>query len=311
MFTRSRFPTRQLTGMAILPLVLAAGCATQQEVSEQTGPIHEQIATLDRAVQSATQTANSARDLAQVNEARDAVQTKQIESLLAEFKALQDRQAAQTERLNKAEQHLADVASKVVAVREKSESAASQVAGLAERVTQSELRLDEVSTRLGEAMAAAEAANLAERVTQSELRLDELSTQVREALAAASQDYIRQHGKVVSSTLLTEDKTLYPINSPELGSGDRAKLDALVTQLKGREDDYHIDIQGHTDNFSTDDYNYLLGKARAEVVKRYMHERGGIPLSRMSVISYGATNPVTATGQGNRRIVVNVLVLEK
>lgn len=282
MSTRSRLPALKLAGMAILPLALVAGCATQQEVSEQTGPIHQQLAAMEQAIQSAATTANAARDLALANEARDAAQTRQLESLLAELRALQDRQAAQAERLSQSEQRLGGLAGQAVGLQEKA------------------------------AVTAAHAAGLGERMTQAEMRLDELATQVREALAASSQDYIRLHGKVASTAVLTEDKTLYPINSPELGSGDRAKLDELAARLKAKEeDDYHLDIQGHTDNLGTDDYNYLLGKARAEVVKRYLHERGGIPLSRMSVISYGATRPAGATGLANRRIVVNVLVLEK
>jgi outer membrane protein OmpA-like peptidoglycan-associated protein len=282
MSTRSRSPALQAAGMAILPLALVAGCATQQEVSEQTGPIHQQLAAMEHAIQSAATTANAARDLAQTNHALAAAQARQLESLQAELKALQGRQAALAGQLSQSEQRLGDLAGQTTGLREKTEAIATQVAGIGERMT------------------------------QTELRLDELSTQVREALAASSQDYIRLHGKVASTAVLTEDKTLYPINSPELGSGDRAKLDELVARLKAKEeDDYHLDIQGHTDNLGTDDYNYLLGKARAEVVKRYLHERGGIPLSRMSVISYGATRPAGAAGLANRRIVVNVLVLEK
>jgi outer membrane protein OmpA-like peptidoglycan-associated protein len=46
------------------------------------------------------------------------------------------------------------------------------------------------------------------------------------------------------------------------------------------------------------------------VVKRYLREKGSIPLSRMSVISYGASVPVHPGGMNNRRIVVHVRVAE-
>ena len=51
---------------------------------------------------------------------------------------------------------------------------------------------------------------------------------------------------------------------------------------------------------------------RAESVRRYLHETGGIPLDRMSTISYGDLKPVasnaTLEGRGqNRRVWVRVL----
>jgi outer membrane protein OmpA-like peptidoglycan-associated protein len=223
------------------------------------------------------------------------------------------------ERLNKTELRLDEVASQAGENRE----AAAQAAELAERLARSEQRLDELA---GVAKAATDATLVAQqqvaasvqgtaaldgRLSETEKRVNTLAAQVQEALAASKQDYIRQYGKVVSTVKLTEDKTLYPINSPELGAGDRAKLDALAARLKGSQEEYHLDIQGHTDNIGTDDINYALGKARAEVVKRYLHERGGLPLSRMSTISYGATQPGTSGATGNRRIVINLLVLEK
>jgi outer membrane protein OmpA-like peptidoglycan-associated protein len=356
-----------------MPLFLVTGCATQEKLAEQTDPIRQQLTQLEQALRAATATAQDAKAEAAANKARGDAMTGRMESLQAELRALQDKQALQAaelaERMNKAELRLDEAATTALSTSEavaelqaqdqteaaklaermnKSElrldevatatltaseaaaelqsqgqAEAAKLAELAERMNKSELRLDEVATaaiNTSEATAAlqaqaqggaAEHAELAERVAQAEKRVETLSAQMAEALAASRQDYIRTHGKVVSTAKLTDDKTLYPLNSPELGSGDRAKLDELAARLKTLEGDYHLDIQGHTDNIGTDDYNYLLGKARVEVVKRYLHERGGIPLSRMSVISYGATNPIAAGSQGNRRILVNLLVLEK
>lgn len=137
-----------------------------------------------------------------------------------------------------------------------------------------------------------------------------LAAAVKDALALASQENIRINGKEAFSVLLTEDKTLYPINSPELGSQDVAKLDDLVGRLAKLDQDYHLEIQGHTDNIGTEDYNYELGKARADVVKRFLHEKRAISLSRMSVISFGAGSPADRNSSHNRRIAIRVLVLK-
>ena len=106
---------------------------------------------------------------------------------------------------------------------------------------------------------------------------------------------------------LTDDKTLFPINSPTLGEKDMAQLDALAARVKAMGTWFHLQIQGHTDGFGSEDYNYELGRARAEVVKAYLNEKGGIPLLRMSVISYGASEAASYAGKSNRRIVVHVL----
>jgi outer membrane protein OmpA-like peptidoglycan-associated protein len=345
-----RFVLQKSVGLTLLALALMSGCATQEAVTEQTDPLRRQLDQMQASLNSTAATAQAASALAAANKAREEALSKQLESLLAEFRALQEGQATLKDGLSKAELRLDELAT---LAGEQAEGAAL-AADLAERLNKAELRLDEVASQAGENReAAAQVTELADRLARSEQRLDELAgaakaasdatlvaqqqlaasaqgtaaldgrlsetekrvntlaAQVQEALAASKQDYIRQYGKLVSTVKLTEDKTLYPINSPELGAGDRAKLDALAARLKGSQEEYHLDIQGHTDNIGTDDINYALGKARAEVVKRYLHERGGLPLSRMSTISYAATQPVTSGATGNRRIVVNLLVLEK
>ena len=73
-----------------------------------------------------------------------------------------------------------------------------------------------------------------------------------------------------------------------------------------------VEIVGYTDNLSLDSQNRRIALERAESVRRYLHETGGIPLDRMSTISYGDLKPVasntTLEGRGqNRRVWVRVL----
>ena len=103
---------------------------------------------------------------------------------------------------------------------------------------------------------------------------------------------------------------MYPLNSPELGLQDTAKLDDLAGRLAKLEQEYHLEIQGHTDDIGSEDYKYNLGKARADVVKRYLSEKKGISINQMSVISYGADKPLNPAGNNNRRIFIRVLVLK-
>lgn len=148
-----------------------------------------------------------------------------------------------------------------------------------------------------------------QRLGATEQRLKELNGLVQEAVAMAAKEIFLANGKEAYSATLTGDRVLYPLNDPALDSRDRAKLDELAAHLATLDQEYHLDIQGHTDDTSTEDNNYNLGKARAEVVRRYLHERQGIPINRMSTTSYGSSKPLDPMGNHNRRILVRVLVL--
>lgn len=150
--------------------------------------------------------------------------------------------------------------------------------------------------------------SLQDRVTALEREVRTLSAQMKEALAYVNQEKIRQTGKEAFMVQLAEDGLLYPINRADPAGQDIARLDDLVDRLAKLGQDYHLEVQGHADNIGADDYNYAFAKARAESVVRYLHEKKGIPLSRMSAISYGAGQAGERGGQGNRRVVIRVLV---
>lgn len=57
-----------------------------------------------------------------------------------------------------------------------------------------------------------------------------------------------------------------------------------------------IQIAGHCDNRGTDEYNLALGRRRAEMVKRFLTDRG-IDASRIETISFGAERPAVQ-GEG-------------
>ena len=89
-------------------------------------------------------------------------------------------------------------------------------------------------------------------------------------------------------------------------------LDDLAADLRQRNENVYIEIQGHTDATGSDDYNLDLGRQRAEAVQRYLNLRHAVALHRMSVVSYGETAPVTDNDtrdgrSANRRVVLVVL----
>jgi len=71
--------------------------------------------------------------------------------------------------------------------------------------------------------------------------------------------------------------------------------------------DLNVVIEGHTDSMGTAAYNKKLSQRRAESVKKYMVEKGGIDANRIKAIGFGEEKPIASNDtdegrQQNRRV---------
>jgi len=119
-------------------------------------------------------------------------------------------------------------------------------------------------------------------------------------------------GKVLWTTTLSDDSVKFSFDGDKVPDGAQAILDDLASRVKGLDKAVYLEIEGHTDNIGSDDYNRHLAEMRAEAVRNYLAEKAGIPLHVMSIISFGEEKPVAvnSTSEGraqNRRVVVRVL----
>jgi outer membrane protein OmpA-like peptidoglycan-associated protein len=323
-----------------LTLVLGSlvGCATQESIESKTDPLSARLSQLDQSMQASADSERALRDRLASLDQRDRAQGSRLEDLATSLAGLRENLMRLDERLAQSDQRDTPA---IERLREEARLANDRIAALADGIrTLAASQPKDVSERVGrveadlgrlnselQGLAAREqtlasklgdseqrtnqsTSNLTERLARVESRLDEVARMARRALEMAAQNDIRNHGKVAYTATLTEDKTLYPINLQQISPGDQKNLEQLVQRIKAFDKEYHLEIQGHTDNIGADDYNYQLGRARAEVVKRYLHENAGIPLGWMSVISYGATQPLDAKSNNNRRIVIHMLVLD-
>jgi len=149
------------------------------------------------------------------------------------------------------------------------------------------------------------------RIAKNETATTEASKTAKEALERAVAAGKLAEGKFLYETVLSDDKVKFGFDKAELTDEAKAALDAFAESLKGDNKSVYVEIQGHTDNIGGEEYNYQLGEKRAEAVRRYLSLKG-VPLHRMSVISYGEMEPVadnkTREGRsGNRRVVLVVL----
>ncbi len=309
---------RSLSLLAAGLLLVLGGCASQQAAIDPAASADarlnnvEGIATLALDRNQASQARlgeldrkldGLSRDLQRLAESvtgQDARQRELVERLARQGQEAgqQARAAAgsQAERMDGVERQLRELAAEA---RDQAARTAALQAGLP--------GLRDQAAQAAASVAAGRADDLAARLARLEKRLEEVAGMAQDALDATGLGQRRIVGKVVHSVTLTDDKTLFPIHSPVMGDKDMAKLDELAARVKAMGTWFHLQIQGHTDGFGSEDYNYELGRARAEVVKNYLNEKGGIPLLRMSVISHGAAEAAQHAGRNNRRIVVHVL----
>jgi outer membrane protein OmpA-like peptidoglycan-associated protein len=106
----------------------------------------------------------------------------------------------------------------------------------------------------------------------------------------------------------------FAFNSANLPAQARKEIDGFLSDLKGDSaaaESAVFLVAGHTDNVGSDDYNYELGKRRADAVGRYLITQKKMDPLRVITVSYGESSPLTENSSGqdrakNRRVEILV-----
>lgn len=235
---------------------------------------------------------------------------------------------AGSERIAKVEAALAEARSRV----DRSEAALAESGQrqgqLDQRQGQLEQRLGQLDQRMGqvggqlvgaETLAAANAQGIAaldQRLSSLHASLettrDNLSVTAREALERAVAAGKLAEGKLVLEQVFAEERSDYAAYRTTLNDADKQALKLFAEKLVAENKNIYLEIQGYTDNSGPAAKNLQLSRERAENVRRFLHETGGIPLHTMSVAAYGENRPAADNGtragrSKNRRVVIVVL----
>jgi peptidoglycan-associated lipoprotein len=149
------------------------------------------------------------------------------------------------------------------------------------------------------------------RIQDHDARIAGVDATAHAALDRANAANQLAEGKFVYSSVLSDDSVKFTARSAQLSQEAQTRLMDIAQKLKGDNKNVFLEIQGHTDASESRSQSMALGEARAEAVRRFLYQQG-VPLNRMSTISYGATTPATPdrTREGraqNRRVVVVVM----
>jgi peptidoglycan-associated lipoprotein len=182
-----------------------------------------------------------------------------------------------------------------------------QMDPLSGRVSQSETRLGQTEsqiTGLGGRVGAVEG-----KLGEFDGRLGQVDAKTEKALSSLAN--LRLEKRAVIDM---KDGANFAFNSANLPTQARKEIDGFLSDLKGDPNGMEgtiFLIAGHTDNAGTDDYNYELGKRRADAVSRYLITQKQMDPLRVVTVSYGKTSPAaennTAKGRAkNRRVEILV-----
>ena len=149
------------------------------------------------------------------------------------------------------------------------------------------------------------------QVDQHQAHLVQLDQTTKDALDRATAAGKLAEGKFLYSMVLSDDSVKFPVDSSKLSPEAQQRLTDFAEKLKTDNRNVYVEIQGHTDARGKDVVNQKLGEERAEAVRLFMNQHG-VPLNRLSTISYGKADPVadnkTRTGRAqNRRVVLIVM----
>ena len=151
-----------------------------------------------------------------------------------------------------------------------------------------------------------------DRLAKNEADIAQVSKTAQDALERAAAAGKLAAGKMAYEVVLSEDKVKFGTNKTALSKQAMEALDEFAARVKAENRGVYIEVQGHTDSIGSAAVNLKMGQKRADAVRHYLHVKGGIPLHRLSAMSYGesmsvASNMNRAGRIQNRRVVLVVL----
>ena len=305
----------------VLPLFVAAGCASEQKraarAQMERARTAYQLAQTDATVQTYAplRLIDAEKALRAAEGAKD-VDDRLHLGYIAEKKA---EIATVTGATSKTEQNMQQLGKEVSAalLQKRDRELKAARAGAQRSDPDAEQARRAAETRAREAEAQAREAEARAREAEQARRQASAAEQARaaeQAKAAALANELanlkaQQTGR---GLVLTVGDVLFAPGKAEVSSGAQRSIDKLADFLKAYPK-RHVVIEGHTDSTGDEDFNVKLSQQRADTVRDRLIEKGVAP-QRIRTKGYGAKFPVvdndTPGGrQQNRR--VEVVVLEE
>src|SRR5438445_10481198 len=163
---------------------------------------------------------------------------------------------------------------------------------IAEAQAQSSKKIDSVETQVEDLQQKQKATDT--HLSQNDAQIAQASQEAKDALKRAEDAGVLAKlakGKVAFQQTFNEDRVRFKVGKYDLDKNAQAALDEFAGKVKALNEQYYVEIQGHTDDTGGRKLNDELGERRADEVRRYLSRTAKLPLNRMSTISYGHALP--------------------
>ncbi len=198
-------------------------------------------------------------------------------------------------------------------VTEQMKPVGTRMTNIEQRITGTDARLvDLVSVQLKPMGRRVD--NIGQRVSDVENRLASAESDISE-VDSKTEKVLREFKNLRLEKRVVLDMklgVLFKPNSTRLMEPAKTNIDRFLSSLGRQPTDNHLFfVAGYTDSMGPSDYNYRLGRERADSVARYLIIKKAIHPSRVITGSGGDENPAmdNTTGQGrekNRRVEILV-----
>ena len=121
--------------------------------------------------------------------------------------------------------------------------------------------------------------------------------------------------EVREDKIVINEKIQFEFNKARILPESDSLLAEIAKVIKENPQIKKIRIEGHASSEGNDDYNLKLSQKRAEAVRKWLVDRGGIPADMLVAKGYGETRPIASndTEEGrekNRRVEFTILEQE-
>jgi len=133
--------------------------------------------------------------------------------------------------------------------------------------------------------------------------MDRQEQALRDVVVESEDITVTRTENVLTATF--QSSMFFDTGSDVLKAGAYSEMDRVSGVLR----DYpqtRIRVEGHTDSKGSDVYNQALSQRRAQSVANALTQRGVSP-SRMEVVGYGESQPISSDDAMNRR--VNIVII--
>jgi len=304
---------------AILPLVVATGCASEQKRAAQAQIERARTAYQQAQTDPNVQTYAPLRLIDAEKALRAAEGAKDVDDRLhLGYIAVKKAEIASvTGATGKTEQNMQQLGKEVSAtlLQKRDRELKAARAATQTRDPDGEQTRRTAETRARDAEAQARAAEAQAREAEQARRQASLAEQARaaeqaKAAALANELASLKAQQTDRGLVLTVSGVLFAAGKAEVGAGAQRSIDKLADFLKAYPR-RNVLIEGHTDNSGDEAFNIKLSQQRADSVRDRLVEKGVAP-QRIRTKGYGPKFPVVDNDspggrQQNRRVEVVVL----